>query len=150
MFGMFENLHFPQWNACIHLLCTWFSGDFTTGAKDPWAQLPGDPCTVPCALGCLWLVPCPVSHGFTRVLHRYPQDPRHASPWFYKSSWCVYCPSMKLVDDPESIRASCGAVIPSLSRVRRRDMFENSAAQYRGSLDIEVFGGVPSHRAGLP
>jgi hypothetical protein len=49
---------------------------------------------------------------------------------------------MKLADDPESIRASCGAVIPSMSRVRRRDLLENSAAQYRGSWDIEGIGGV--------
>jgi hypothetical protein len=47
-----------------------------------------------------------------------------------------------LADDPESIRASCGAVIPSMSRVSRRDLFENSAAQYRGSWDIEVIGEV--------
>jgi hypothetical protein len=40
---------------------------------------------------------------------------------------------MKLADDPESIRTSCGAVIPSMSRVSRRDLFEDSAAQYRGS-----------------
>jgi hypothetical protein len=52
------------------------------------------------------------------------------------------CPSMKLVDDPKSIGVSCGAVIPSMSRVNRRDLFENSAAQYRGSWDIEVIGGV--------
>jgi hypothetical protein len=49
---------------------------------------------------------------------------------------------MKLADDPESIRVSCGAVIPTMSRVSRRDLFENSAAQYRGSWDIGGFGGV--------
>jgi hypothetical protein len=52
------------------------------------------------------------------------------------------CPSMKLADDPESIRASCGAVIPSMSRVRRRDLLENNEAQYRGSWDNEGIGGV--------
>jgi hypothetical protein len=49
---------------------------------------------------------------------------------------------MKFADDPESIRVSCGAVIPSMSRVSQRDLFENSAAQYRGSWDIEVIGEV--------
>jgi hypothetical protein len=49
---------------------------------------------------------------------------------------------MKLADDPESIRASSQAVIPSMSRVSRTDLFENSSAQYRGSWDIEVIGGV--------
>jgi hypothetical protein len=52
------------------------------------------------------------------------------------------CPSMKLADDPESIGASCEAVIPSMSRVSRRDLLENSAAQYRGSWDIGGIGGV--------
>jgi hypothetical protein len=52
------------------------------------------------------------------------------------------CPSMKLADDPESIRVSCGAVIPSMSRVSRRDLFQNSAEQYRGSWDIDRIGGV--------
>jgi hypothetical protein len=33
-------------------------------------------------------------------------------------------------------------VIPSMSRVSGRDLFENSAAQYRGSWDIEVIWGV--------
>jgi hypothetical protein len=45
----------------------------------------------------------------------------------------IVTPSMKLADDPESIRVSCGSVIPSMSRVSRRDVFENSAAQYRRS-----------------
>jgi hypothetical protein len=49
---------------------------------------------------------------------------------------------MKLADDPESIRVNCGAVIPSMSRVSRRDLLENNAAQYRGSWDIEGIGGV--------
>jgi hypothetical protein len=59
-----------------------------------------------------------------------------------RECWRANCPSMKLADDAESIRASCGAVIPSMSRVSRRDLLENNAAQYRGSWDIEGIRGV--------
>jgi hypothetical protein len=45
---------------------------------------------------------------------------------------------MKLADDPESIRVSCGAVIPSMSIVRISDLVENNAAPYRvlGALKV--------------
>jgi hypothetical protein len=43
---------------------------------------------------------------------------------------------MKFTEEPESIRAYWDSVIPSMSMLKRGDLFDWSAAQNKGSTDI--------------